>query len=214
MKPRQLLALSMIPLLAACGDTAKSDDATTAGDQDSMAMVQQSTNADPMADMKSTMDKMMADLKAINLTGNPDQDFALIMRSHHQGAVAMMQAYMPGASDAMLKTMAQSSIDKQNAEIEQLTSFINSHQSASGNNEYGKNAVQMIVDMMTMEAMPNQADKAFAMMMVPHHESAVHISQMYQSQGKDAQLKEMAKKIASDQQMEADTLKKWTQEHP
>jgi uncharacterized protein (DUF305 family) len=92
--------------------------------------------------------------------------------------------------------------------------LLNNHQPSKQQSSYGKDAIQMIIDMMKMDTMPAEADKVFAMMMLPHHESAVHISQMYLNEGKDAKLKAMAKKIATEQQTEADDLKKWQTAHP
>ncbi|RYZ79170.1 MAG: DUF305 domain-containing protein, partial [Moraxellaceae bacterium] len=157
---------------------------------------------------------MMTDLKALTITGDADQDFAAMMRIHHQGALNMMQAYLPSAQDTMLKGMAQKGIQKQQEEIGELTTFLSSHQPAAQKSDYGKEAVQMVLDMMHMDTMPSNTDKAFAAMMAPHHESAVHVSQMYLTKGKDKSLRAMAKKIASEQQKEADMLKQWLQSHP
>jgi uncharacterized protein (DUF305 family) len=157
---------------------------------------------------------MMSDLKALTITGDADYDFAAIMRIHHQGAVDMMQAYHGNAQDTMLKGMAEKGLAKQQAEIGELSTFLSSHQPASQKSDYGKDAVQMIQDMMQMESTPAHIDKAFAAMMAPHHESAVHVSQMYLSKGNDKTLLAMAKKIAAEQQKETDILKQWLQSHP
>lgn len=207
-----LNALSLATLLfAACGDN--TENATTTGDTTMAAPAATASTTtstpDAMGGMKTAMDKMMADLKAMQSTGDPNHDFAAIMRAHHQGAVEMMQAYLPGANDAMLKGMAEQGISKQQGEINELSTFLSTHQPGTQKSDYGKDAVQMISDMMQMDAMPQSTDKAFAAMMIPHHESAVHISQMYLSQGKDAGLKAMAKKIADEQQREADEMKAW-----
>ncbi len=199
--------------LTACGDSGENTNSSATA-TDTVMATPATPAPDAMAGMKAGMDKMMADLKAMQPTGDADHDFAAIMRTHHQGALAMMQAYLPGASDATLKGMAEKGINKQQGEIDELSAFLNSHQPAAQKSDYGKDATQMVVDMMAMDAMPQGADNAFATMMIPHHESAVHISQMYASQGKDAKMKEMAAKIAADQQKEADELKQWLQAHP
>lgn len=205
------LSLSFL-FIAACGDA--DNDAATGEAHDTVAASPATPPPSHSSPMHQSMDKMMADLKALPLTGDADHDFAAIMRSHHQGAVVMMQEYLPNASDSMLRGMAEKGINDQQREVDELSAFLNSHKPTSQNSDYGKNAVQMIMDMMKMDAMPQNADKAFATMMIPHHESAVHISQMYGSQGKDAKMKEMASKIATEQQAEADAMKQWLQSHP
>ncbi len=46
--------------------------------------------------MKSGMDKMMTDMHQMEMTGNIDNDFAMMMKSHHQAAVDMAQSLNPG----------------------------------------------------------------------------------------------------------------------
>jgi len=211
-----LATLSLATLfLAACGDSTQNNAGNTEAPHDTIATAAPATPAaDPMVGMKAGMTKMMADLKAMQPTSDPDHDFAATMRTHHQGAVEMMQAYLPGAGDAMLRGIAEKGIPKQQGEISELSTFLSRHQPGAQKSDYGKDAMQIVLDMMAMDAMPQSADKAFAAMMIPHHESAVHISQMYASQGKDETMKAMAKKIADEQQKEADVLKKWMQGHP
>jgi len=210
-----ILPLSLCLFLAACGDNASHTEENTSTTTDTVAAeAAPAASADIPAALKAGMDKMTTQLKAYSPTGDPDYDYASIMRIHHQGGVEMMQTYLPGAKDEMLKNMAQNGITKQQGEISELETFINGHQPGTQRNSYGKEAMQMVTDMMMMDATPGDADKAFAAMMAPHHESAVHISQMYLNHGKDQKLQDMAKKITNDQQKEADDLKKWLQGHP
>lgn len=209
-----ILPISLYLLLAACGDTSSHTEETNTTTDTLVAQPTQTAPTDIPGAMKASTDKMTGELKGYVPTGDPDQDYASIMRIHHNGGVEMMQTYLPGAKDEMLKNMAQSGIPKQQSEIGELDAFLKGHQPGTQNNSYGKEAVQMVSDMMVMETTPSDADKAFAAMMAPHHESAVHISQMYLNHGKDQKLKDLAKKIASEQQKETDQLKKWLQEHP
>lgn len=210
-----IVLVSFCLLLAACGDSSTNKEKSVSAATDSMATADASAHpTDLSASLKSCMNNMMGQLKGYTPTGDPDHDFASIMRIHHQGAVEMMQVYVPGAKDEMLKTMAQNGIPKQQGEISELETFLNGHQPGTQKNSFGKDAVQMVTDMMMMESHPADADKAFATMMTPHHESAVHISQMYLNQGKDQKLKTIARKIVGEQQKETDELKKWLQAHP
>lgn len=56
------------------------------------------------------------------------------------------------------------------------------------------------------------ADKDFAMMMVPHHEGAIDMAKLELQHGKDPQLRAMAEKIIAAQEAEIAELKKWQQE--
>jgi len=211
-----ILPISICLTLAACGDsTTRTEQNTASSVADSVtAQTVPPASPDISTALKTGMDKMTTELKAYAPTGDPDHDYAAIMRIHHQGGVEMMQVYLPGAKDETLKNMAQNGIVKQQNEISELEAFLNNHKPGTQKNTYGKEAVQMVTDMMKMDSHPADADKAFASMMAPHHESAVHISQMYLKHSKDQKLKNIAQKVATEQQKETDELKKWLQAHP
>jgi uncharacterized protein (DUF305 family) len=57
------------------------------------------------------------------------------------------------------------------------------------------------------------ADKDFAMMMIPHHEGAIAMAKAELQYGKDPMLREMAEKIIAAQEAEVAELMKWQQEH-
>jgi uncharacterized protein (DUF305 family) len=56
-------------------------------------------------------------------------------------------------------------------------------------------------------------DKQFVQMMIPHHESAVQMSEGFIKHGKDQGLISMAKKIIADQKKEIEEFKKWDENH-
>ena len=70
-----------------------------------------------MSFMQSNMDQM----KAVQSSGNPDNDFAALMKIHHMGAIEMAQLEVAKGTDPQLKQMAQKMIDDQQKEIASLT---------------------------------------------------------------------------------------------
>ncbi|MGV8838834.1 MAG: CopM family metallochaperone [Bauldia sp.] len=70
--------------------------------------------------------EMMANMN-IQLTGNPDRDFALMMIPHHQGAIAMAQVELEYGTDPDLRAMAQAIIDAQQAEITTFEAWLAAH---------------------------------------------------------------------------------------
>jgi uncharacterized protein (DUF305 family) len=75
-----------------------------------------------------------------------------------------------------------------------------------------KEANDKMMHGMMMEPSGN-ADKDFAMMMIPHHEGAIDMAKVQLQYGKDPQLRAMAEKIIAAQEAEIAELKKWQQEH-
>lgn len=71
---------------------------------------------------------------------------------------------------------------------------------------------KMMTSMQDMK-MSGDADKDFAMMMIPHHQGAVDMAEVELKFGKDAQLKAMAQKIIDAQKAEIEDFKKWQAAH-
>ena len=75
-------------------------------------------------DMKSKMDHMQSQMTAMKSTGNPDVDFAMMMRVHHQGAITMAEAQLKDGKDPKMIKMAKSIIADQKKEIAVFDKFL------------------------------------------------------------------------------------------
>ncbi len=56
-------------------------------------------------------------MKTATMTCDPDKDFIIMMKPHHQAAVEMAQAYLKYGKDPMVTKMAKDIIASQNDEI-------------------------------------------------------------------------------------------------
>jgi uncharacterized protein (DUF305 family) len=70
---------------------------------------------------------------------------------------------------------------------------------------------KMMRDMMMSPS--GDADKDFAMMMVPHHQGAIDMAEIELKYGKDPDLRKMAEKIIHAQKEEIADFKKWLAKH-
>lgn len=75
-------------------------------------------------DMKSKMDDMQGQMMAMKSTGNPDVDFAMMMRVHHQGAITMAEAQLKDGKDPQMKKMAKNIIAAQKKEMAVFDKFL------------------------------------------------------------------------------------------
>lgn len=75
-----------------------------------------------------------------------------------------------------------------------------------------KEANDKMMHAMTMEP-SGDADKDFAMMMIPHHQGAIDMAKVELEHGKDPMLREMAEKVIAAQEAEIAEFKKWLEAH-
>lgn len=61
--------------------------------------------------------------------------------------------------------------------------------------------------------MSGNADKDFAMMMIPHHQGAIDMAKVELQHGKDPKLRAMAEMIVKAQEKEIAELKAWQAAH-
>ena len=87
-------------------------------------MVMQGMDMQGMQGMQGMMKDHNAKMESLKMTGNVDVDFALMMRSHHSGAIDMAQAELRDGRDPQMKKMAMAIIAAQKKEIAQFDKFL------------------------------------------------------------------------------------------
>ena len=193
--------------LALCFSACQNNTSNSETDHSSMDMSDSShmnmENTGNNSPMMGAMDKMMKDMHQMQMTGNVDADFAMMMISHHQGAVDMAQVEIESGKDDALKQMAQKIIDEQKSEINELQSFLDSHKNPEKNYDpakkdegFGKvmaENMNMMMDMPNMDQ-SSSVDEQFVQMMIPHHQSAIQMAEGFIQFGKDPGLISMSKK--------------------
>ena len=75
-------------------------------------------------DMKSMMEEGNKKMASVPMSGNPDVDFAKMMRIHHQGAIDMAQSQLRDGKDPQMLKMAKEIIAAQKKEIAVLDAFL------------------------------------------------------------------------------------------
>lgn len=66
------------------------------------------------------MEDMTRQVNAMNMTGNPDQDYISMMILHHRASIQMAEAYLDEGKDEQLREMAERMITKQEEDIASL----------------------------------------------------------------------------------------------
>ena len=210
---RIFLVASLVFALVACNDNKTDQASTTKTDSSDHGAHSPNDNqpaegANHMKAMHDAMNNMMSQMQTMKTSGDPDYDFAMMMKHHHEGAIEMAKAEVAGGTDADLKQKAQKMIDDQRSEIAVFDKVLQGNP-PSGNSDYGQKAMAMMTPMNEIKMESGSLDAMFASMMIPHHQDAVKMAQEYLKAGKNAELKKVAQNIVSSQQKEVKELQGW-----
>lgn len=93
------------------------------------SMMKPSTMSTDMSgmDMRKSMEGMNEAMKSMPMSGNPDVDFAMMMRAHHQGAIDMAQVELNTGKDPAMRNAAKKIIAAQKKEIAEFDRWLAKH---------------------------------------------------------------------------------------
>ena len=202
---------------AATATTAPADSAASSGDRTGMDHVKMADGMASPAGMMAAMNTMMTKMEAVKMAGNTDHDFAHMMMAHHQGAVEMSALELKEGQDATLRAMATKISADQKKEIQTLEAFATRLDSAPGNYKPTDSTDPFTSAMKaSMAGMMNNlgqssgnVDRDYALLMVPHHQSAIDMAKAELAHGRDTKLKEMAQQMIDAQQQEIQQFNAW-----
>jgi uncharacterized protein (DUF305 family) len=163
-------------------------------------------------EMMALMHDMLYELEALPTTDDPDEDFALMMHHHHEGAITMAEMLLEKGDDATLKQIATDMMAKQRAEQTELMQFVESHAAHLNKPEYTAEIVEIMEHLngdKDTRPLTGDADHDFAVLMLPHHESAIDMAEALLEYGEDAVTRQLARQMIDDQKVEIHELQEW-----
>lgn len=195
-----LLSVTLL-LLTACSasGTAPADDMSGMehGEDGSMA------GMDDMAEMQAGVDAIAA------LSGEEFEiAFLDAMIPHHQSAVEMATIALERAQQPETRAAAQAIIDAQEAEISQMTAWLEEwHGQTPSGDDHG---MAMPNETEALRDVPdNEFDVAFYAAMIPHHESAIAMANLVSERTQRPELTTLAMAIITTQQAEIAQFQTW-----
>lgn len=162
--------------------------------------------------MMTIMHQMMDSMRMMTPTNDPEIDFAMMMKMHHQGAINMANYELAHGSNDSMKSTAQKIINEQTMEISEFNNFLATN---SVDNNDPSFAMEQMTNMDKMgsvadvQIITGDVDNDFATLMMVHHQSALDNASAYLHHGNNATLMEMAKSIVESQTMEIEDLGNW-----
>ncbi|GAA4465183.1 DUF305 domain-containing protein [Nibrella saemangeumensis] len=155
-----------------------------------------------MHSMQAGMDQMMN----MKMTGDPDHDFASMMKMHHQSAVEMSNLEIKQGKSQAVKDKAAKIKAANQKEITELTQFLNTHKPTASASKFGQSAMQMMHNG-KKHSMTSNIDKDYALMMIQHHQQGIDMARAFLKEGKTDKMKALANKIIKDQTKDIEDLK-------
>ena len=161
-------------------------------------------------EMVAVMDEMMNEMHGNEITGNNDADFSKMMIEHHKGAVEMSELLLEKGQNEELKTFARKVIAAQDKEIDLMKKFENQTEVSPDSKIFQQELNQSMGAMMNQNIkIHNDIDKDYAEQMIPHHQSAVDMAEVYLKYGKQKDLLKLCDDIVNTQTSEIQQLKTW-----
>jgi uncharacterized protein (DUF305 family) len=213
MKKIALFVLTSSLLFSACnsGDSGSETSATdTVAQSDTAMSTGMDTSMSSSMPFMAVMNKMMQDMHSIKMTEDPDHDFAMMMKHHHQGGIEISNIELSRGTNSEAKQVAQKIIDDSQKDIRDLDSFLNSHQPVS-KSDFAKKTMDKMMSHSSQMNMTHggDIDQQFAMMMTMHHQHGIDMSKDYLKSAKEAATKKVANRVIKTNTEDIKKLSKW-----
>lgn len=161
----------------------------------------------PPGGKPDAMNASLAPLKGAEF----EQSFLEQMIQHHRSGIEMAKLVSDHTKRTELREMAGKMISAQQQEIDQMTKWLTEWYKASPvTDQKAEEEMKMHMSMLSGKR-DADFDKAFLEMMPKHHHGAVEMSEQAEKKATHPELKELAAKIAKDQEKEIKQMKSWAQ---
>lgn len=162
--------------------------------------------------MMSVLHAMNKSLDSLTMTLDPDNDFAMMIRVHHKGAINMGNLELSEGTDQKIRQMATAMIARRKEEIQRLDSFLLAHPRSKNEPRFHQEAEKSMERMNNnadLQVLTGNTDHDFAILMIQHHQGALDMADLEIRYGESDGLKQMALKMKEDQQKEIKDLQEW-----
>jgi uncharacterized protein (DUF305 family) len=140
--------------------------------------------------------------------GSADAMFAVQMVPHHESAVEMSREALARAGHPEVVRLAEAIIRTQTAEIDQLRAA--AERLGADAEERSRMGMGMAAGYDLAQVPAGSAfDRAFLEAMITHHQMGVHMAEMVQRHGSDAEIRTLAEGMVTAQTAEIDLMQNW-----
>lgn len=79
---------------------------------------------DKSSELHAVMSKSMQEMQSMQMTGDLDKDFAMMMKHHHESGIEMARVQARNGKDPELRRQAQKSMEAQKKELAELDQWL------------------------------------------------------------------------------------------
>jgi uncharacterized protein (DUF305 family) len=170
--------------------------------------------------LRDTLQRLAQQLDTVHRDGCWDEDFARLMTVHHAGAQRLATVEIAQGKDATLRELAQHVL-KGHARDNHVLTLALTRQPPKGQeyrpgntkDPFVRRIAAALAPLRQPPPTPGPLDADFATLMQVHHQTGVALARVELAFGKDAELKDAARRIVRDEQAEVKQYQRWLKAH-
>ncbi|MFN6946046.1 MAG: DUF305 domain-containing protein [Cytophagaceae bacterium] len=155
------------------------------------------------------------EMRELELTGDPDYDFANLFARHREGGIALAEEQIDNGQDVALVEYAER-VQRRNEQEKEILEEFTSEYTPETQNEAFTNEVNRLIDLRESEIshldLTGDEDQDFARAMATHHEHGLRLARLYQNYGRVQELRSMADEMVEIQESELRSLSRYIQQ--
>jgi uncharacterized protein (DUF305 family) len=162
--------------------------------------------------MLGILNLMMKSMDSLTMSNDPDNDFAMMMRVQHRGAIAMGELEMAEGNDLALREVAGNMIERNKKDIITLDSFLIVHSPIVNEVRFrteAETALGIMNKNAGLQKLNGNIDHDFALILLQHHLGSINLIDLLSQYGETERMKQFAGKIKNDQQKVIKELQDW-----
>ena len=171
--------------------------------------------------LRDTLQQLTQQLDTVHHDGCWDEDFARLMSVHHAAAQRLAAVEIAQGKDSSLRELAQHVLKGHERDNHVLTLALTrqppkgqEYRPGNSKDPFVRRIAAALASLHQLPATPGPLDTDFATLMQVHHQTGAALAQVELAFGKDAELKNAARRIIRDEQAEIKQYQRWLTAHP
>ena len=171
--------------------------------------------------LRDTLQLLAHQLDTVRRDGCWDEDFARLMTVHHAGAQRLAAVEIASGKDSALRELAQHVLKGHERDNHVLTLALTrkppkgqEYRPGNTKDPFVRRIAAALAPLRQPPPTPGPLDSDFATLMQVHHQTGVALAQVELAFGKNAELKDAARRIVRDELAEIKQYQRWLKVHP